>query len=252
MGNILGYTISNKSLNGNVAAALDIIKQNHKGYVACMNPHSYIVALKDTLFSESLKKANILLPDGTGIIIASNILNGDIKKRVAGYEFFEGLSSATNRNGKVKHFFLGSSETVLNLIREKFELEYKNIQLVGTYSPPYKNEFDKNDTLKMIDAVNHAEPDILWVGMTAPKQEKWIYENIDQLDVNIACAIGAVFDFYAGTISRSPKWAIKYGLEWLPRLIREPARLFKRNFISSPQFLYCVFREKLSTILSNK
>lgn len=97
----------------------------------------------------------------------------------------------------------------------------------------------------MIAAINAFAPDILFVGMTAPKQEKWVYAHKSQIDARVICSIGAVFDFYAGTVQRShPIW-IKMGLEWLPRLMREPRRLARRNFVSTPQFLWDVFKTAL-------
>jgi N-acetylglucosaminyldiphosphoundecaprenol N-acetyl-beta-D-mannosaminyltransferase len=123
---------------------------------------------------------------------------------------------------------------------------FPSVKVVGTYSPPFKDVFSEDDNEKMVRSINQVRPDVLWVGMTAPKQEKWIYEHMDKLDISLACAIGAVFDFYAETKGRAPEWVRRLGLEWLPRLINEPVRLFKRNFISSPLFLFYVFKQKFS------
>jgi len=97
----------------------------------------------------------------------------------------------------------------------------------------------------MINAINTAKPDVLWVGMTAPKQEKWIYQNRKKLKIPFAGAIGAVFDFYAGTHDRAPQWVCNMGLEWLPRLLKDPVRLWRRNFASTPLFLIKLLGEKL-------
>ena len=106
------------------------------------------------------------------------------------------------------------------------------------------NEIDNLINQKMIEAINRVKPDVLWVGMTAPKQEKWIYQNKDKLDVKFIGAIGAVFDFYAGTKKRSQPFFQKIGLEWLPRLLGEPRRLWHRNFVSNPVFLMRVLRQR--------
>ena len=106
--------------------------------------------------------------------------------------------------------------------------DFPNIK-VTTHSPPFKPEFSEEDNRQMIEAINQASPDVLWVGMTAPKQEKWIYQNKDKLNVKFIGAIGAVFDFYAGTVKRSSPWFQKHGLEWLPRLLQEPRLLWYRN-----------------------
>ena len=97
----------------------------------------------------------------------------------------------------------------------------------------------------MIGAVNRAGPDVLWVGMTAPKQEKWIYENRDKLHVKLIAAVGAVFDFYTGNVKRSHPWFLEHGLEWLPRLLQEPRRLWRRTFISAPVFFWLVFMQRI-------
>jgi N-acetylglucosaminyldiphosphoundecaprenol N-acetyl-beta-D-mannosaminyltransferase len=142
-------------------------------------------------------------------------------------------------------FYLGASQNTLNLIEKRIQKEFSNIRM-GSYSPPYKSEFSAADTNAMIGAVNNFKPDFLFVGMTAPKQEKWVFANKDSLDATVITSIGAVFDFYAGTVKRSSPFWIKIGLEWLPRLVREPKRLWKRNFISTPLFLLDLLKAKAS------
>ena len=243
---VLGYQTSRAGLSGDVESAWGLIKSGQKGqYVACTNPHSLVVAKSDKQFSNSLANADILLPDGAGIVLASKILNLGVNERVAGFEFFSTLSEKAQKDGGLKYFFLGSTEDVLSKIVERLKKDYPAIEICGTLSPPFKPEFSQQDNESMIEVINHAKPDVLWVGMTAPKQEKWIYENRNKIDVPLMGAIGAVFDFYAGTKKRSPQWVGKLGLEWLPRLLREPRRLFRRNFVSSPLFLLMVFKKKL-------
>ncbi len=123
-------------------------------------------------------------------------------------------------------------------------VEYPNIEVAGVYSPPFKTVFNNDDNKQMIEAVNKAKPDVLWVGMTAPKQEKWIYQNRNHLDVKFIGPIGAVFDFFTGNIKRSHPFFLKTGLEWLPRLLKQPQRLWDRMFISAPKFLIQVFIQK--------
>lgn len=147
--------------------------------------------------------------------------------------------------GGLRYFFLGSHDDVLSRICKKLSTEYPAIEVCGTYSPPYKEEFDDRDNEVMVDIINKAKPDVLWVGMTAPKQEKWIYQNKDRLSVPFIGAIGAVFDFYAGTIKRPSLIWRTLGLEWLGRFVREPRRMWTRNFVSTPIFMYWVLKEKL-------
>ena len=145
---------------------------------------------------------------------------------------------------KPKVMFMGSSEKVLSMIREKAKVVYPHVEVV-TYSPPYKPEFTEEDNAAIIKAINDANPDLLWIGMTAPKQEKWAYSHWDKLDIHCHCGtIGAVFDFFAGTAKRAPKWWQEHSLEWLYRLIIEPKRMWRRYIIGNALFLWNVWKER--------
>ena len=144
-------------------------------------------------------------------------------------------------------FFLGSSEDTLRKIKVKAVRLYPNIR-VETYSPPYKPEFTQEDNQAMIAAVNRAQPDLLWVGMTAPKQEKWTYTHLKELEVNGPIGtIGAVFDFFAENVQRAPVWWQEHGLEWLYRLIKEPKRMWRRYIIGNCLFLWNITKEKFTS-----
>ena len=248
---IFGYSISRRGLEQDVKEALGWIKDRHRGrYMACANPHSLVVASQDSEFQEALKEADILIPDGVGIVLAAKARNTPIRDRVSGTEFFIRMTEMAQSSGGLKYFFLGSSENALARIRSRLQREYPSIDVCGTYSPPYKNTFSASDNSRMLRVINNSKPDVLWVGMTAPKQEKWIYQNRSKLDVPFVGAIGAVFDFYAGTKARSSIFWQKYGLEWLPRFFREPRRLWKRNMKSTPIFLSWIVREKMRRVFS--
>jgi N-acetylglucosaminyldiphosphoundecaprenol N-acetyl-beta-D-mannosaminyltransferase len=244
--NFLGYPISNQGVSKDVVHALKALKASRKPfYMACVNPHSIVIAQKDPVFRASLNAANILLPDGIGIVWSSRFLNMPLEEKVAGSDFFSGFNQLAAEKSGLKYFFLGSNETVLDLIKQRMAQEFPTIEVCGMYSPPYMEVFNDDDNQKMVQAVNAAKPDVLWVGMTAPKQEKWIYLNRHQLNVSFIGAIGAVFDFFAGTKKRSSAFWIRIGLEWLPRFLSEPGRLWERNLKSSPIFIMWIIREKL-------
>lgn len=243
----LGYSIFDKSIEDCAEQiATEASKNERKCKVfACINPHSYAVAKTDETFTKALKTSDWLVPDGSGIILGSKIMGAGLKERVPGPDVFLATLPKLEKSG-ASIFFLGSSENTLQRIRDRLEIEHPNLKLAGTLSPPFVPEFSGEQTDEMVAAINAAKPDILWVGLTAPRQEKWLAENRDRLDVNAAGAIGAAFDFYAGTVQRSPKIFQKLGLEWLPRLLQQPRRLWQRMFISAPIFLMDVFREKIS------
>ena len=212
-------------------------------WFACFNPHSYAELKKRPELIEGFTTARWIVPDGAGIVLASRYVGTPVAERVTGADIFFGLNSALRKAGRGRVFFLGSSDDTLKKIEKKFREEYAHLELVGTYSPPYKPQFSDDDNAHMIAAINAAKPDILWVGMTAPKQESWIAEHLHKIDVRFAGAIGAVFDFYVGNVKRSsPLWQ-KAHLEWLPRFLQEPRRLWRRMFVSAPIFVVDVVRE---------
>lgn len=141
--------------------------------------------------------------------------------------------------------FMGSSQKVLDLIVKRAAEVYPHLKVV-TYSPPYKPEFSEEDNKAIIDAINAVNPDLLWIGMTAPKQEKWTYSHWEELDIHCHVGtIGAVFDFFAGTVERAPIWWQRHGLEWLYRLLKEPKRMWRRYIIGNALFLWNMLKEKV-------
>ncbi len=214
-----------------------------KTIVATLNPHSYCIAKRDKTFDKALSTSDILLPDGIGIVLAARVIHGEKIKKIAGADIHTHLLKLANLEG-LRVFYLGATVRTLELIKKRVQKEYPRIH-VATFSPPFKEKFSPEETNTMISIVNKFRPDILFVGMTAPKQEKWVYLNKDVIEVNFVASIGAVFDFYAGTVKRSSPIWIHFGLEWLPRLMREPRRMFKRMFISAPKFVLDVLALKV-------
>lgn len=216
-----------------------------KVLINTINAHSYNTALKDPVFAEALMNGDALIPDGASIVMACRWLKAKSQpiERIAGWDLFEYEMNRLNEKGG-KCFFMGSSEKVLALIKEKAQRIYPNI-IVETYSPPYKPEFCDEDNRMIIEAINNANPDLLWIGMTAPKQEKWAYTHWNELDIHCHCGtIGAVFDFFAGTVERAPLWWQKHSLEWLYRLMKEPKRMWRRYIIGNTLFIWNIFKEK--------
>ena len=219
-----------------------------------INAHSYNTARKDSLFAEALTNGDVLIPDGVSIVKACKWIKAKSlpKERIAGWDLFSFEMEKLERESEELRtkseeskivMFMGSSQKVLDLIVKRAAEVYPHLKVV-TYSPPYKPEFSDEDNKAIIDAINAANPDLLWIGMTAPKQEKWTYSHWNEL--NIHChvgTIGAVFDFFAGTVERAPIWWQEHGLEWLYRLIKEPKRMWRRYIIGNSLFLLNMVKE---------
>lgn len=218
-----------------------------KVLINTINAHSYNVARKDKLFAEALTKGDYLIPDGMSVVMACKWLHAKSqpKERIAGDDLFVFEMDRLNKKGGTV-MFMGSSEKTLAKIVEQAAKVYPNLKVV-TYSPPYKPEFNAEENNAIVNAINTANPDLLWIGMTAPKQEKWTYSHWNEL--NIHChvgTIGAVFDFFAGNTKRAPQWWQEHGLEWLYRLIKEPRRMWRRYIIGNNVFLWHLLGEKFS------
>lgn len=214
-----------------------------------INAHSYNTARKDKLFAEALINGDVLIPDGVSIVKACQWIKAKSqpKERIAGWDLFSfemGKLNSTFRSPQRTVMFMGSSQKVLDLIVKRAAEVYPHLKVV-TYSPPYKPEFSDEDNMDIIDSINAANPDLLWIGMTAPKQEKWTYSHWEELDIHCHVGtIGAVFDFLAGTVERAPMWWQRNGLEWLYRLLKEPKRMWRRYIIGNALFLWNMLEEK--------
>lgn len=190
-----------------------------------ISPNSYTIATKDDDFKRSLRDSDFLVLDGVYFALASLLLKGKNIKKNQGpdvYKFF--INKMDKESGRV--FFLGSSQETLNKIIKRLNKEFPNIT-AGFFSPPFKDEFSVEEDVKMLESINSFKPDILFVGMTCPKQEKWSYKNIKHINAKLVCSIGAVFDWYAGNQKEiHPIWW-KLRLGWVKRAIDRPA-IFKR------------------------
>ena len=245
-----------------------------KVLINTINAHSFNVAKKDKVFAEALSTIEngkmrmgseegyekYLIPDGVSIVKACRWLKAKSqpKERIAGWDLFVyEMQRLERESGEwrvesgecFKVMFLGSSNKVLSSIRERAAVDYPDLEIV-TYSPPYKPEFSDEDNKSMMQAINEANPDLLWIGMTAPKQEKWTYLHWEELDIHCHVGtIGAVFDFYAGTVKRAPLWWQEHSMEWFYRLLFEPKRMWRRYVIGNTLFLWNILKEKLQTSL---
>jgi len=239
----LGYRIASGGAGECVGAFSAWAREAPPARVAaCLNPHSVATADRDADLSAALGSADLLLPDGVGVVLAARLAGGRVAGRVTGSDLLEGVCAALDAEGGRSCFFLGCTEEALSRVRARMARDFPRLRVAGTLSPPFAERFGADEEAAMVRAVNGARPDALWVGMTAPKQEKWIARNREALEVPAVAAVGAALDFFAGTARRPGPAMRRLGLEWLGRLAREPGRMWRRTLVSGPVFCGLVLR----------
>ena len=243
---ILGVRIDRMSLDAAVRESRAAIQRQRPPLTfACANPHSLSVAQEDTHFRNALNSTDIVVVDGIGLSVMARLARVPVGPRITGPDFFQALMRASEHSGGARVFFFGSTPQVLDRLSRRFKEEYPQLTLCGTLSPPF-GAWSAEENTAMVSKINAAKPDVLWVGMTAPKQEKWVMDHRAALSVPVTGSIGAVFDFFAGTQPRAPAWVRGLGMEWVFRLMSEPRRLWRRYLVSSMKFvLLMLWREVL-------
>lgn len=230
--NTLGFTVLSDELT-----VIQIHSGNTCRVINTISPNSYGIAAKDQEFNNALKTSDYLVLDGVYFAFASIMLQGKNIKRNQGPDVFDHFLNRLNKVGG-KAFFLGSTDATLHKITERIKLEYPGIE-ADSFSPPFKAEFSENDNLEMIDRINRFKPDILFVGMTCPKQEKWAVKHRERIDSGLAICIGNVFDWFAGTQKPIHPFWFKLRLGWLVRIFLRP-EVFKRNIGNQMLFFWHV------------
>jgi N-acetylglucosaminyldiphosphoundecaprenol N-acetyl-beta-D-mannosaminyltransferase len=246
--NILGFPISTETLDTLVDRSLRGLALAEPGrYFVCANPHSLEVARREPAFERAVLEADYVVPDGAGIVLASRLLGGCIRQRITGMDLFRAINTRLDADGGYRCFFLGSTPRNLECIRNRMARAYPRIEVAGCHSPPFRPSFTERESREMVGAINAARPDVLWVGLTAPKQETWVSAHRGELNARFIGPVGAVFDYFTGNVPRASPWFLDHGLEWLPRLMRQPGKLWRRNLVSNPVFLARVARQRLVT-----
>jgi N-acetylglucosaminyldiphosphoundecaprenol N-acetyl-beta-D-mannosaminyltransferase len=239
---LFNIRIDNVTMAEAILRIEQLIHNNRNAYVITPNIDHIVKVQEDPLFMEIYKNADLVLADGMPLIWASRLLKKPLKEKVSGSDLFPQLCAFSVQKS-YKVFFLGAAPGVVKKVAKIFQTKYSNLQIVGTYSPTYGFERNKVENDLIVDLIKRAKPDILFVGVGTPKQEKWIYENRRRYNVPLSLGIGASFDFVAGSIKRAPRWMQRSGLEWFYRFCKEPRRLFKRYFIDDMKFFKIFLNE---------
>ncbi|MGL4731220.1 MAG: WecB/TagA/CpsF family glycosyltransferase [Clostridium sp.] len=226
----LNTEVDNLTIDEAVKRIDKLAKDKRPSYIVTPNVDHIVKLETDSEFREVYKDADLILTDGMPLLWISKFKGEQIKEKVSGSDLFPKVCELAAQKG-YKIFLLGAAEGVANTAAENLKSKYKGLNIVGTYSPSYGFEKNDNEINEIITKINDVKPDILAVGLGAPKQEKFIHKYKSKLQVPVSLAIGASIDFEAGNIKRAPKWMQNSGLEWFYRLSKEPKRMFKRYLV---------------------
>jgi len=240
---ILKLDISRNKLDEIVKSSISMVKDGARHYVCVPNAHLAVVANDDSEILNIINNAYFVIPDGMPLVWYSKTFSKPLLQRISGYDFFINYCKYMDREKMSCFFFGGENEEVVKKVISRLREDFSGIKVKGYFVPPFLPEFNGGIKKEIADVINTKKPDIVWVGLSAPKQEKWIYDNIDNLDIGMACGIGAAFNFYSSSVRRAPKWMQKSGFEWLYRAFAEPKRLMKKYFIYNTKFIILVLKD---------
>src|SRR3954470_24039094 len=241
---ILGTPVALTDYRGAIEAMDAMVESRERGYVCAVAVHALTVGYDDPEMGEALRGATLVLPDGMPVVWAANLLGGNLDDRVYGPELMLRYNDRCAERGHRVWLYGGRDQGSLVQLALNLRKHHPGINIVGGYSPPFRPmTAEEEDAL--VAQVNEARPDVLWVGIGVPKQEKWMARMRERLEVPVMCAVGAAFDFHAGRISQAPDWMQERGLEWTYRIAQEPRRLLPRYLYYNPRFMAAIARRLL-------
>ena len=236
--NILGVGISAIHLHEAVSRAQQIVREKGKAYICVTGVHGIMEALRDASFRQILNHSFLCTPDGMPTVWMGRLQGFRQMRRVYGPDFMLEMCRQSVGFG-CRHFLYGGNSGVAERLRERLERLIPGISIVGTFTPPFR-QLSPAEEDDLIADVAHAHPDIIWVGLSTPKQERFMARMIHRLDTQLMVGVGAAFDIHAGLRADAPKWIKSSGLQWLHRLLQEPNRLWRRYFANNPRFVWNV------------
>ena len=234
--NILGVAVDVTNYDSAVKKVLSLIKEDEHHYICVASTQDIIIAQRDVKFKRIVNNADLVTADGWPVVWAMELSGMEQRGRVTGPDLMlEVCKESINK--RYSHYFFGGAPGVPELLSKKLGQKYPGLIVKGAFSPPFK-EIITQESEEILKMLNSSKADILWIGLSTPKQQYWIESNLDKINIPVVFAVGAAFDFHSGRIKRAPVWMQKYGLEWFYRLCQEPKRLWKRYFIFLPKFAF--------------
>ena len=237
--NILGVNINVINMNKAVSYIISNLDSLKGNYICISNVHTTVMAYENEQYRKIQNMAVMALPDGSPLSIVSRRRGFKEAERVTGPDLMGEIFKISEKRG-YKHYFYGSTQEILDELKIKLSLKYPKLNIVGMYSPPFR-ELDVAEDNEVIKNINESNADFVWVGLGAPKQEIWMNKHRNKVG-SIMIGVGAGFDYYAGRIKRAPILMQRLSLEWLFRLIQDPKRLFKRYFNTNIKFIYSMLK----------
>jgi N-acetylglucosaminyldiphosphoundecaprenol N-acetyl-beta-D-mannosaminyltransferase len=241
---ILDIPIALTDYDGAMDVMDSMIERREAGFVCATPVHAVMVAQDDPEMFDALRRSTMNVPDGMPVVWAANMLGEDLPDRVYGPELMLRYNERCAERGHRVWLYGGRDQGSLVQLALSMRRRHQGIQIVGGYSPPFRSLSEAEED-SLVEQINSSRPDVLWVGIGVPKQEKWMARMAERLDVPVMCGVGAAFDFHAGRISQAPRWMQERGLEWTYRIAQEPRRLLPRYLYFNPKFLASFTRQLL-------
>lgn len=225
-----------------MAAAIEVIDgwiaaRRHE-FVCLRDVHGVMACQDDPELLEIHRRAGMVAPDGVPLVWLGRLLGHHTIRRVCGPDLMPALCERASARG-TRHFFYGGAPGVAESLAERLQARFPGLEVVGTHTPPFRPLSEEEDAA-VVRKINESRADIVWVGLSTPKQERWMAGHLGRLEAPVMLGVGAAFDFHAGTVKRAPLWMQRSGLEWLYRLASEPRRLWRRYLVLAPRFVVLV------------
>jgi len=248
---VLGVQIDALTMADAIAQFETLVARRQSALVFSLNVDICMKIHRDPELRKIYDHGNLVLVDGTPMTWAARFLGSPLPERVSGSEFLPAFCRVAGVKG-YRVFLLGGLPGVAELAKQRLQADNPGLQVVGTYAPPFGFEHDDQENARIVSVIRAASPDVLFVALGTPKENKWLFRFREALQVPVSMAVGSSFDYLAGRLKRAPQWLQRCGLEWTYRLIQEPRRLWRRYLIDDLPFVYYVMRERLFSKLPSR
>ncbi|MBR0874901.1 WecB/TagA/CpsF family glycosyltransferase [Bradyrhizobium tropiciagri] len=235
-GDVLGVNVCAITIDDAVAAIEHWIREECREYVCITGVHGVMECRRDPSLRQIHNQAGMVTPDGVPLVYFLRLIGKTKTQRVYGPDLMREMMAVSARRG-YRQFFYGGDVGLAEKLEETLVKSVPGLQVAGTLCPPFR-EMTPEEDRATVDAINAARPDIVWVGLSTPKQERWMAAHLGRIEAPVMIGVGAAFDFLAGTKRQAPKWMQRHALEWLFRLCSEPRRLWRRYAYIVPRFMF--------------